>query len=103
MENQMEDYPTQAMKPGTFIRANRLDRLGIVTDAFYGERDADNQPIIVYTILLLPKNNHLSSSSREEEGYFLTNEFEYEVTGYLMLKPVNMKELNMKLKGGLFI
>jgi len=103
MESDIEEYPVEAMSTGTFVQANRLKRLGIITDAFYGERDKDNNPIIIYTILLLPQSQGVRTASRDEEGYFLTNEYEYEVTGYLMLKPVNMKDLNIKLKGGLFL
>ena len=40
-------YPKEAVKIGTLVRSHRLDRLGIVTDAFYGELDEDNQKIII--------------------------------------------------------
>ena len=98
----MEDYPKEAVKVGTFVRANRLNKLGVVTDAFYGEKDENETPIIIYTVLLFP-DNKMNVLSSEEEGYFLTNEYEYEVTGYLMLKPINLKDLNIHLKGGLFL
>tara|TARA_S200002703_G_scaffold142229_1_gene134524 strand:- start:230 stop:541 length:312 start_codon:yes stop_codon:yes gene_type:complete len=103
MKSEIEEYPLEAMKAGTFVRTNRLNRLGIITDAFYGEKDQDDQPIIIYTILLLPQNNRIKRGLPEDEGYFLTNEYEYEVTGYLMLKPANLKDLNIQLKGGLFL
>jgi len=94
-------YPKEAVRPGTIVRANRLDTLGVVTDAFYGELDADDQRIIIYTVLLFPKRNPLNH--RREEQYYISNEYEYEVTAYLMIKPINMSEFRKKLGGGLFI
>jgi len=96
------EYPKEAMKPGTYVRSSRLDRLGLITDAFYGELDADNQKIIIYTILILPKPDKTSFSKKETEQFYMTNEYEYEVTGYLMLNPVDIKELSRQLNGGLF-
>ena len=101
-EAMLGEYPREAMKPGTFVRSHRLNRLGVITDAFYGELDEDNQKIIIYTILILPKSEKTFSPSKESEQYYMTNEYEYEVTGYLMLKPVDIKDLSRKLNGGLF-
>ena len=70
-----EKYPKEAVRPGTIVRANRVDSLGVVTDAFYGELDEDNQKIIIYTILLFPKRNYLNQ--RRDEQYYISNEYEY--------------------------
>jgi len=96
-----EKYPKEAVRPGTIVRANRVDSLGVVTDAFYGELDEDNQKIIIYTILLFPKRNYLNQ--RRDEQYYISNEYEYEVTAYLMIKPINISELRKNLGGGIFI
>ena len=96
-----ENYPKEAVPPGTIIRANRLDTLGVVTDAFYGELDKDNQKIIIYTVLLFPKKNHLNQM--REERYYISNEYEYEVTAYLMINPINISELRKNLGGLVFI
>ena len=37
--DKLDDYPKEAVALGTFVRANRFNRLGVVTDAFYGEQD----------------------------------------------------------------
>jgi len=94
-------YPEEAVKVGTFARAQRLDRLGIVTDAFYGDIDKDNNKIIIYTILLFPKLDRITRQPNHDEQYYLTNEYEYEVTAYLMIKPVDVRKLTKILSGGL--
>ena len=96
-----DKYPKEAVKVGTIVRANRLDSLGVVTDAFYGELDKDNQKIIIYTVLLFPKRNPLNQ--RREEQYYISNEYEYEVTAYLMINPINISEIRKNLGGGLLI
>ena len=96
-------YPKEAVKIGTLVRSHRLDRLGIVTDAFYGELDEDNQKIIIYTVLIFPKQNKLSTSSLKNEQYYVTNEYEYEITAYLMMNPVDIKSITKNLGGGLFL
>ncbi len=81
---------------GTFVRSKRLDRLGIMADAFYGELDKDNKKIIIYTILLFPKKNMLKPNQKKDIIY-LTNEYEYEVIGYLMIKPNRCKKIILRL------
>tara|TARA_R110000822_G_scaffold92034_3_gene211960 strand:+ start:5358 stop:5729 length:372 start_codon:yes stop_codon:yes gene_type:complete len=94
-----EIYPKEAMKPGTYVRVNRLSRLGLIDDAFYGALDEDENRIIIYTIVLLPVNARDRYNTPEEMSYALTNEYEYEVTGFLMIKPVDMEKLNDSLSG----
>jgi len=95
-----EVYPKEAMKPGTYVRVNRLSRLGLIDDAFYGGLDEDENRIIIYTIVLLPVNAKDRYNTLEEMSYALTNEYEYEVTGFLMIRPVDMEKLNNSLNGG---
>tara|TARA_R110002126_G_scaffold249483_1_gene392369 strand:- start:770 stop:1165 length:396 start_codon:yes stop_codon:yes gene_type:complete len=104
-----EVYPKEAMRPGTYVRVHRLSlaghagRLGLIDDAFYGELDADGKKIIVYTIVLLPVNTKDRYNTPEAMNYALTNEYEYEVTGYLMIKPVDMEKLSNNLSRGLIL
>ena len=49
-DSDMSDYPKEAMPIGSYVRSERLNRLGFITDAFYGELDKDNKKIIIYTI-----------------------------------------------------
>ena len=101
-DGRLADYPKEALKLGTFVRANRFDKLGIITDAFYGDQDKDGKKIVIYTVLLLPKNDFISKQKNQSEQYYLSNEYEYEVTAYLMISPVDMKKLSGILKGGMY-
>ena len=96
------DYPKEALPLGTWVRSNDLDRLGIITDAFYGELDKDNKKIIIYTILIVPKTNHMSKLLKQDEQWYLTNEYEYEVTGYLMMNPIDVSKIMIRLEGGVY-
>jgi hypothetical protein len=79
---------------GTFVRSKRFDRLGILVDAFYGDYDADNKKIIIYTILMLPKKDGLNFGTNKKQKYYLTNEYEYDIIGYLMINPIDVKKLS---------
>tara|TARA_Y100000592_G_scaffold90995_1_gene150400 strand:+ start:1159 stop:1515 length:357 start_codon:yes stop_codon:yes gene_type:complete len=93
------DYPKEALPLGTWVRSNDLDRLGVITDAFYGELDKDNQKIILYTVLFFPKARNLTPNyTNKKPQYFLSNEYEYDITAYLMIKPVDLKKF-----GGLLL
>ena len=102
-ESLESDYPKEAMPLGTFVRIDRHERLGLITDSFYGELDADGKKIILYTVLWLPKKqkyeNYREKSSTNKGQYYLSNEYEYDVTGYLMLKPVDLSKLALQLGG----
>ncbi len=43
------NYPKEAVGLGTIVRSKNLDRLGVVTDAFY-----DQNKSIVYTCFFIP-------------------------------------------------
>jgi len=98
----MSDYPKEAMPIGSYVRSERLNRLGFITDAFYGELDKDNKKIIIYTILIVPKTNHMSKLLEQDEQWYITNEYEYEVTGYLMMNPIDVSKIMIRLEGGVY-
>jgi hypothetical protein len=100
-----EQYPAEALPKGTYVRPTRINRLGVITDAFYGELDEDNQKIIIYTILLLPQNQGgpLSYIQEHKDQYYLTNEYEYEVIAYLMMSPAPISNLMAELGGGILL
>ncbi len=97
-----EDYPEEAVEIGTFVRVNRLNMLGIVTDAFYGDTDIDNTQIIVYTVFLLPQKK-FSHIYKEEDKFYMINEYEYDVTAYLMMKPVDVDKVLSKFERGTWL
>ena len=99
-EKSMGEYPPEAMKPGTYVRANRLDSLGVILDAFYGDIDLDNKKIVVYTVFLLP--NRSPSIHQKKNDYYVSNEYEYEITGYLMLKRMDVSNIIIRLNGGMY-
>ena len=96
------EYPKEAMKKGTFVRSDRLNKLGIVTDAFYGDLDKDNQKIIIYTVLWCPSTGFNTKISSKKDLFYVSNEYEYDFIGYLMLKPVDLSKLIISSAGELF-
>ncbi len=42
-----DSYPTEALPRGTYVRSTRLDKLGIITDAFYGDIQKEGTKMIV--------------------------------------------------------
>ena len=91
LPNTTEGYPEEAVPIGTIVRAKSHDRSGIVTDAFYGDLDADKNKIIIYNILLFPKKK--PSFSYKTESLLIVSEYEYNVIAYLMVPPINLKKL----------
>lgn len=85
--------PKEAVPLGTFVRSNKSDSLGIVTDSFYGALDSNNKKIIIYTILLLPSKKYGNKKGK----YFLMNDYEYNVTAYLMIQPVDLNKLPLDM------
>ena len=94
-------YPNEALPLGTYVRATRHDKLGVITDAFYGDIDKDGQKIIVYTILLFPDGNPYFRVNSNDQ-YYVSNEYEYETIAYLMIAPANLATLTANLGGGIF-
>jgi hypothetical protein len=95
----LSDYPPNAVPLGTFARCIRNNRLGLVMDAFYGDVDEVGEKIIVYTVLLLPKSSPYASKSLKNDKYYLINEYEYDIIAYLMIKPVDIKEISKNFVG----
>ena len=93
------EHPSNAVPLGTFVRCLRNDRLGIVVDAFYGDVDRVGEKIIIYTVLLLPKSSPYSSKSLKNDKYYLINEYEYDIIAYLMIAPVDVKEITKNFVG----
>ena len=93
------EYPIEALPLGSWVRSDRLKRLGFVADAFYAGQDLDGQRIIIYSLLLLPQLSGYMSHLSDNEQYYLTNEYEYEITAYLMMNPINIAKLMMELTG----
>ena len=86
-------HPKDALALGTFVsKATKQGSLGVITDSFYGEMDEDNRKIIIYTILWLSWSRVSSYDSRTltPKKYYVSNEYEYDIIGYLMLKPVDL-------------
>ena len=65
--------------------------------------DADNQKIIIYTILLFPQVDSLTRAPKRNDQYYMSNEYEYDIIAYLMMKPVDLTKLTDNLGGGLFL
>lgn len=93
----VEEVPQEAMPVGTLCRSVRLNRLGVIIDAFYGGLDEDNKKIIIYSILILPESSSLghfseytNNTALKKGSFYVTNEYEYEVIGYLMIPPVDI-------------
>ena len=95
-------YPEEAVPLGTYVRSTRYNKLGVVTDAFYGDVDKNNQKIIVYTVLLFPRTDSFTKVSQMGEQHYITNEYEYDIIAYLMMAPVDLAKLTAELGGGLF-
>jgi len=93
------DYPPNAVPLGTFARCVRNNRLGVIADAFYGDIDQVGEKIIVYTVLLLPEIRSFGQESSPTDKYYLINEYEYDVISYLMMPPVDIKELSKSFVG----
>jgi hypothetical protein len=93
------DYPPNAVPLGTFVRCIRNNRLGVIENAFYGEVDQVGEKIIVYTVLLLPETRSFGQQSLQNDKYYLINEYEYDVISYLMMPPVDIKELTKSFVG----
>jgi hypothetical protein len=100
--NKPEEYPIEGLPTGTYVRSHRLNKLGVITDAFYEEPEVNNQKIIVYTILILPQIANMYSGPLDTEQFYVTNEYEYEITAYLMIKPIDVTDIMIRIEGDPF-
>jgi hypothetical protein len=95
-----DDHPEQALPLGTLIRAKRFDRLGVITDSFYGDIDENKVATIIYTVFLFPPTSFAAALiSDEGDDYYISHESEYDIIAYLMMNPINLKKL-VKTLGG---
>lgn len=106
----VEEVPKEAMPIGSLCRSVRLDRLGVVIDAFYGGLDEDQKKIVIYSILILPESkgmNHFSEytnkTALKKSSFYVSNEYEYEVIGYLMIPPVDISIFSSLLGNDLLL
>ena len=84
------DYPKEALPIGTYIRSTRLDKLGIIISAFYGDRDKDGKRIVIYTVLLYPDNSLVGAYT---DQFYVSNEYEYEIIAYLMIGRASLRDV----------
>lgn len=98
----LDDYPKEALPIGTYVRPTSHNKLGVITDAFYGDVDANNTKIIVYTILIFPQIDPITRMPKDSQRYYVTNVYEYEVIAYLMMKPADLAVLGETIVGGIF-
>ena len=97
-----DDYAEDAVSQGTYVRSIRFDKLGVVTDAFYGDVDTTGKKIIMYSVLLFPKKDMLGMKTTKSEQYYLSNEYEYEIIAYLMKAPAKLSDITAIIGGGLY-
>ena len=90
-----DNYPEEAVPVGTYVRSTRLKRLGLVIDAFYGEDDLDGKRIVIYTVFLFPPFNNQSLVMNNQDEYYVSNEYEYEIIAYLMMNPVDISNMSI--------
>ena len=92
-----KEYPKEAVSPGTLVRSVRLDRLGVVTDAYYDEDDIINYVcfIIPHTTPGMYYRNIVNESFGDEIQGIMIEESEYDIIAYLMLGRVDLEELNI--------
>ena len=86
-----------------YVETEFGDRLDLLAYQFYGDVDLMGTKIIVYTVLLFPPTPGLGRPSPRKDDFYLTNEYEYELVGYLMMEPVDIKKLSQYMGGGLVL
>ena len=96
-----QNYPKEALPVGTIVRSITHDRLGAISDAFYGDLDKDNKKIIIYTILLFPEAKQ-AYGKLDSNRFYVSNEYEYDIVAFLMMPKIDMKELASSMNLGVF-
>ena len=97
--DELEDYPSEGVPLGTYVRSLRHDKLGVVIDGFYRGMDLEETKIIMYTVLLFPERKFITPPPAQEESFYLSNEYEYDVIAYLMMNPIDVKKLSQTMGG----
>ena len=98
-----DEYPKEAMPLGTYVRCKKYNCLGIIVDAFYGDTDKVGTKIIIYSVLSIPSTSVFVNSFMDDDKHYLSNEYEYDVIGYLMIPPANVPEIKKSISGDFFI
>ena len=93
------DLPKESLPLGTVVRSIKYDKLGIITDSFYGDVDKDGKKIIIYTVLMFPEKRSFTMSKTNSEQFYISNEYEYDIIAYLMMPPVNLEDFNRSFGG----
>ena len=88
-------YPKEAVGLRTIVRSKNLDRLGVVTDAFYNKNRS-----IDYTCFFIPNTSggmyykNLLSKDVDLHG-LMAEENEFDLIFYLMIGRVDLEELDI--------
>jgi len=99
-ESDDSSYPKEAVPKGTYVRSNKWNLLGVITDGFYSE--VNGQRIIIYTVLYLPHThpgsyykNILVGDAYMKNNMFIDNELEFDLTYFLMIPPVEIESFEV--------
>ena len=92
----MKDYPEEAVPLGTIVRSIKLDRLGVVTDAFY------DKDVLHYECFFIPNTapgmyyrNLMNNGQADEVHGLMAEESEFDLIFYLMMGKVDLEELDI--------
>ena len=87
-------YPKEAVPRGTLVRSNKLNRLGVVMDAFYEDG------VLHYNSFYLPNTapgfyhlNLMPSVDNTVHGV-IAEESEFDLTFYLMIGTVDLDDFD---------
>ncbi len=101
IDNEDKKYPKEAVPPGTYVRSSKWDKLGIITDSSYSE--INEQRVIIYTVLYFPNTSagsYYKNLLQMSGEMFIDDELEFDLTFYLMIPPVDMKEIEIFTPSG---
>jgi hypothetical protein len=98
------EHPEEAVPLGTLVRSTKLNRLGIVTEAYY-----DEEKVLNYSCFFMPNTapgmyyRNLMSGEKEIQG-IISEETEFDLIFYLMVGKIDLEELDIfHVPGGLVI
>jgi hypothetical protein len=92
-----ENYPKEAVLPGTIVRSTQLDRLGVVMDCYINDDQSFN-----YTCFFIPNTspgmyyrNIVNGNYTDETHGIMADTSEYELYFYLMIGRVDLEEMDI--------
>lgn len=91
-----KNYPKLAVPLGTIVRSKKLNRLGVVVNAFY-----DEERVLNYTCFFVPHtapgmyHRNLINNDNDEVQGIMYDETEFDLIFYLMVGKVNLEELDI--------